>query len=175
MARGWEYQPCNSRFERSRSQRDSWNSKKAKAFATADFTLPTSLHQHRGYSMDSSAGGFSFLILWFLFLPFFSSVNASIHLYDHLVFREVGNSYLLSGGSEGIVASPTGFPARSSIMYFPFCLRSVLALLDFLISWFYVWITRMLRLIIWNWGILGLMFLYQVLFSFLFIVCFHFW
>ncbi|WCJ18248.1 Lung seven transmembrane receptor family protein [Euphorbia peplus] len=31
--------------------------------------------------------------------------NASIHIYDKLSFNEVGNAYLLSGGSEGIVAS----------------------------------------------------------------------
>ncbi|XP_027367589.1 transmembrane protein 87A [Abrus precatorius] len=30
---------------------------------------------------------------------------ASIHIYDHEPFKEVGNAYLLAGGSEGIVAS----------------------------------------------------------------------
>ncbi|XP_034702573.1 transmembrane protein 87B [Vitis riparia] len=63
--------------------------------------------------MDSSIGGSSFSIQWLppllllLLLTFVSSINASIHLYDHQGFREVGNSYLLSGGSEGIVASFT--------------------------------------------------------------------
>jgi hypothetical protein len=36
-----------------------------------------------------------------------STTNASIHLYDNEPFREVGNAYLLSGGSEGIFASLT--------------------------------------------------------------------
>lgn len=36
-----------------------------------------------------------------------STTNASIHVYDNELFREVGNAYLLSGGSEGIVASLT--------------------------------------------------------------------
>ncbi|KAK7302455.1 hypothetical protein RJT34_13345 [Clitoria ternatea] len=36
---------------------------------------------------------------------------ASIHIYHHEPFQEVGNAYLLTGGSEGIVASP---PAAST-------------------------------------------------------------
>jgi hypothetical protein len=31
-------------------------------------------------------------------------VEASIHTYDREPFREVGNAFLLSGGSEGIVS-----------------------------------------------------------------------
>eukprot|EP00256_Glycine_max_P068801 XP_025983396.1 uncharacterized protein C26H5.07c [Glycine max] len=38
-------------------------------------------------------------------LDFPSTTFASIHIYDHEPFRELGNSYLLAGGSEGIVAS----------------------------------------------------------------------
>lgn len=38
------------------------------------------------------------------------SADASIHVYDRDPFREVGNAYLLSGGSEGIVASRTTTP-----------------------------------------------------------------
>ncbi|GLT53953.1 hypothetical protein SLA2020_271870 [Shorea laevis] len=36
-----------------------------------------------------------------------STTNASIHIYDNEPFRDVGNAYLLSGGSEGIFASLT--------------------------------------------------------------------
>ncbi|KAJ7946652.1 Transmembrane protein like [Quillaja saponaria] len=49
------------------------------------------------------------------------TINASIHIYDKDPFREVGNAYLLSGGSEGIVASltnaspPDKTPSPSSI------------------------------------------------------------
>lgn len=42
--------------------------------------------------------------LLFLILPL-RSADASIHVYDRQAFKEVGNCYLLSGGSEGIVAS----------------------------------------------------------------------
>ncbi|XP_057464907.1 uncharacterized protein LOC130754683 [Actinidia eriantha] len=38
------------------------------------------------------------------------SAEASIHEYDRDPFREVGNAYLLSGGSEGVVASRTTTP-----------------------------------------------------------------
>lgn len=36
-----------------------------------------------------------------------STTNASIHIYNNEPFREVGNAYLLSGGSEGIFSSLT--------------------------------------------------------------------
>ncbi|KAI4296270.1 hypothetical protein L6164_036243 [Bauhinia variegata] len=35
------------------------------------------------------------------------NINASIHSYDKETFKDVGNAYLLSGGSEGILASLT--------------------------------------------------------------------
>ncbi|XP_042509357.1 transmembrane protein 87A-like isoform X2 [Macadamia integrifolia] len=38
------------------------------------------------------------------------AVEASIHVYDAEIFKEVGNAYLLSGGSEGIVASRVALP-----------------------------------------------------------------
>ncbi|KAJ1391621.1 Lung seven transmembrane receptor-like [Sesbania bispinosa] len=40
---------------------------------------------------------------------------ASIHIYHHEPFNEVGNAYLLSGGSEGIVASLATAPQADSI------------------------------------------------------------
>lgn len=52
-------------------------------------------------------------ILYFFFGPFlllssiFVVTNASVHVYDKEPFREVGNAFLLSGGSEGILASLT--------------------------------------------------------------------
>ncbi|XP_018851051.1 transmembrane protein 87B [Juglans regia] len=45
-----------------------------------------------------------------------TTTNASIHIYNNEPFGEVGNAFLLSGGSEGIVASPTADnSAHSSI------------------------------------------------------------
>ncbi|KAM7470386.1 hypothetical protein LguiA_008569 [Lonicera macranthoides] len=43
-----------------------------------------------------------------------SAIDASIHIYDRDQFREVGNAYLLSGGSEGIAASRTTTPQGAS-------------------------------------------------------------
>ncbi|KAK4405057.1 Transmembrane protein 87B [Sesamum angolense] len=45
----------------------------------------------------------------------FLSTEASIHVYDRDPFREVGNAYLLSGGSEGIAAN--GHQGRSYIRF----------------------------------------------------------
>lgn len=52
----------------------------------------------------------------FLILTLVSIVECSVHIYNHEPFREVGNSYLLSGGSEGIVASRSD-DARSFIRF----------------------------------------------------------
>ncbi|KAJ0976048.1 hypothetical protein J5N97_018013 [Dioscorea zingiberensis] len=49
-------------------------------------------------------GGFHLLLIA-LFVFYFSSTEGSIHTYDLETFKEVGNAFLLSGGSEGIVAS----------------------------------------------------------------------
>ncbi|KAK7328243.1 hypothetical protein VNO77_22346 [Canavalia gladiata] len=43
------------------------------------------------------------------------STFASIHIYDHEPFKEVGNAYLLAGGSEGIVAPLTTASQANSI------------------------------------------------------------
>lgn len=56
-------------------------------------------------------------LISFLFLLFQSS-NASIHTYDNNPFRDVGNSALLPGGSEGLAAALDG--ARSFIRYVKF-------------------------------------------------------
>jgi len=40
---------------------------------------------------------------------------ASIHIYDHEPFQEVGNAYLLAGGSEAIVAEASTASQGSSI------------------------------------------------------------
>ncbi|XP_039114980.1 LOW QUALITY PROTEIN: transmembrane protein 87A [Dioscorea cayenensis subsp. rotundata] len=45
------------------------------------------------------------LLLAVVFIFWFSAVEPSIHTYDFETFKEVGNAFLLSGGSEGIVAS----------------------------------------------------------------------
>ncbi|KAM1392412.1 hypothetical protein ACFX2I_019991 [Malus domestica] len=52
------------------------------------------------------------LLLLLSFLP--NPTNASIHIYDSQTFREVGNAYLLPGGSEGIAAT---LSARSYIRF----------------------------------------------------------
>jgi hypothetical protein len=41
-------------------------------------------------------------------------VEASIHTYDREPFREVGNAFLLSGGSEGIIADEADAIAPAS-------------------------------------------------------------
>lgn len=55
---------------------------------------------------------FYYLILPVVALVFsaIGSAHASIHSYDRDPFREVGNAYLLSGGSEGILAARTTSP-----------------------------------------------------------------
>nr|XP_043626463.1 transmembrane protein 87A [Erigeron canadensis] len=45
-----------------------------------------------------------------LLLLLISSTDASLHVYDRDPFREVGNAYLVSGGSEGLAASRTAIP-----------------------------------------------------------------
>ncbi|XP_076893505.1 uncharacterized protein LOC143545507 [Bidens hawaiensis] len=45
-----------------------------------------------------------------LLLLFIHSTDASVHVYDRDPFREVGNAYLVSGGSEGLAASRATTP-----------------------------------------------------------------
>ncbi|MCL7023017.1 hypothetical protein MKW94_020186 [Papaver nudicaule] len=40
--------------------------------------------------------------------------NTSMHVYDHEIFREVGNAFLVSGGSEGIISSSSSSSSGSS-------------------------------------------------------------
>ncbi|EXB97284.1 Transmembrane protein 87A [Morus notabilis] len=54
------------------------------------------------------------IALFFFFLILITATDASIHIYDNQIFREVGNSYLLSGGSEGILASLSDDDGSSS-------------------------------------------------------------
>ncbi|CAA7395713.1 unnamed protein product [Spirodela intermedia] len=44
-----------------------------------------------------------------------SGVEASVHVYSGDTFREVGNAYLLAGGSEGIAASRVGSSGDNSV------------------------------------------------------------
>ncbi|KAL3814467.1 hypothetical protein ACJIZ3_015735 [Penstemon smallii] len=57
--------------------------------------------------------------LLLILLSTVGSAQASIHIYNRDQFREVGNAYLLSGGSEGIAASPvtTDHHGRSYIRF----------------------------------------------------------
>ncbi|XP_058760967.1 uncharacterized protein LOC131634326 [Vicia villosa] len=61
----------------------------------------------------------SSLLILPLFLIFISSILftsfASIHIYNHEPFQDVGNAFLLSGGSEGIAASLTATTHPDSI------------------------------------------------------------
>ncbi|KAK4254361.1 hypothetical protein QN277_009757 [Acacia crassicarpa] len=68
--------------------------------------------------MDLAFGRRRSLVLGLL-LVFVSSLlvvtsNASIHIYDKQHFNDVGNAYLLSGGSEGIVASLSAAPSTDT-------------------------------------------------------------
>ncbi|KAJ6804372.1 transmembrane protein 87B-like [Iris pallida] len=56
-------------------------------------------------AMDLSATAiFFFFFFFFFFLLNVERIDGSIHTYNMEGFKEVGNAYLLSGGSEGIVA-----------------------------------------------------------------------
>ena len=61
--------------------------------------------------------------------------NASIHIYHNDPFREVGNAYLLSGGSEGLMATP--FSSSNHISYIRYCLSLSLCLMFYLDLRFY--------------------------------------
>ncbi|PRQ20091.1 putative Lung seven transmembrane receptor [Rosa chinensis] len=76
-----------------------------------DFTF-----QRRGRGRRRRLTDLSVLLILLLLLTLFSSTpaNASIHIYSDEIFREVGNAFLLSGGSEGISASPS---SRSFIRF----------------------------------------------------------
>ncbi|KMT09084.1 hypothetical protein BVRB_6g131920 [Beta vulgaris subsp. vulgaris] len=54
------------------------------------------------------------LILLLIIVTLFQFSNASIHTYDRQSFNEVGNALLLSGGSEGILASRASLTSSSS-------------------------------------------------------------
>ncbi|XP_021727966.1 transmembrane protein 87B-like [Chenopodium quinoa] len=54
------------------------------------------------------------LTITILFSSHFQFSNASIHTYDRQIFSEVGNSYLLAGGSEAIRASRSSFSSPIS-------------------------------------------------------------
>lgn len=72
-------------------------------FARMDFGVPRTLFPTGIY------------IIAVLLISAIGWSRASIHIYDRESFREVGNSYLLSGGSEGFVATSAGSLIRSSI------------------------------------------------------------
>ncbi|KAF9599847.1 hypothetical protein IFM89_001793 [Coptis chinensis] len=57
------------------------------------------------------------LVLLLVFSSDIKQVKCSIHFYDHDSFKEVGNSFLLSGGSEGIVSSSGSDETRSFIRF----------------------------------------------------------
>ncbi|XP_059653412.1 uncharacterized protein LOC132300392 [Cornus florida] len=60
--------------------------------------------------MGFTATSVLFTISVALLISAIGSAHASVHIYDRDSFREVGNAFLLSGGSEGIVASLTAVP-----------------------------------------------------------------
>lgn len=55
---------------------------------------------------STSLSQYLFVVVSLLVISAVGSAVASIHTYHRDPFREVGSSYLVSGGSEGIVASP---------------------------------------------------------------------
>lgn len=56
-------------------------------------------HRYPPATMDFNLKPF---LLIFIFL---SVVDGSVHVYGREAFKEVGNAYILSGGSEGVVSS----------------------------------------------------------------------
>ncbi|KAL8143351.1 hypothetical protein V2J09_016383 [Rumex salicifolius] len=67
--------------------------------------------------MDFGALRLQFGLLVLLAFFQFPLSNGSLHVYDHEPFREVGNSLLLSGGSEGIVASGSAVPSPAAVLF----------------------------------------------------------
>ncbi|CAA6659400.1 unnamed protein product [Spirodela intermedia] len=59
--------------------------------------------------------GGSALLFVVLLVAAGSGVEASVHVYSGDTFREVGNAYLLAGGSEGIAASRVGSSGDNSV------------------------------------------------------------
>ncbi|KAL2906896.1 Transmembrane protein 87A [Bienertia sinuspersici] len=68
------------------------------------------IHQLHNFSLLKLAS----FILSIVISSHFQLSNASIHTYDRQIFSEVGNAYLLAGGSEGIRASRTPLSATFS-------------------------------------------------------------
>ncbi|KAJ4966651.1 hypothetical protein NE237_018500 [Protea cynaroides] len=66
-----------------------------------------------GFAVLRSAMSTRSVIAVIVLLAAVTAIEASIHLYDAEIFKEVGNAYLLSGGSEGIVASRVALPASA--------------------------------------------------------------
>lgn len=67
--------------------------------------------------LASSLSAISLSVFLFFNLLQLREVDASIHTYELESFKEVGNANLLSGGSEGIVASqPTGDGSKRSFI-----------------------------------------------------------
>lgn len=70
----------------------------------------------RSRSMSFAPSLLIYISLLLLLSSFALTSFASIHVYDHEPFREVGNAYLLAGGSEGIVAASAA-PTPSYIRF----------------------------------------------------------
>ncbi|GMP39212.1 hypothetical protein CsSME_00010141 [Camellia sinensis var. sinensis] len=58
-----------------------------------------------------------YCIIFAILLSAIRSADASIHAYHGDAFREVGSAYLLSGGSEGIVASRSATPLAGNAIH----------------------------------------------------------
>lgn len=68
-------------------------------FRSSDLLLP------RFVAMNLCFRNRIFFLLSLLLSLSLTTIDASIHIYGNQLFSEVGNSYLLSGGSEGLAAS----------------------------------------------------------------------
>ncbi|WJX26246.1 hypothetical protein P8452_15197 [Trifolium repens] len=66
-------------------------------------------------SSSSSSSSLLYLLSLLFSSILFTTSFASIHIYNHEPFQEIGNAFLLSGGSEGISASLTTAPHTASI------------------------------------------------------------
>lgn len=102
------------------------------------------------------------LILLLIIVTLFQFSNASIHTYDRQSFNEVGNALLLSGGSEGILASRASLTSSSSkhivlhslhdgisfIRYFVF-FNVIFGVFFCIFFYFDLWIPILFMLLIW--------------------------
>lgn len=92
--------------------------------STPSFAMEIGIHHHKHHpSLSLLKLANLTLTILLTFSTHFRSSNASIHTYDRQLFTEVGNAYLLAGGSEAILASRSSFSSPISTRIVPHSLH----------------------------------------------------